>query len=136
MMGNVCFSQFYSQAYIDGLLFKKKKNHGGRQGGREGNTVIFGRRRVKTSNPDHAEKLRGSRVGGMQKSQNNRGHESGVSKWLRALNLNLLLTPESKNVLQLFRPIKQIIKIKIYRDAPTYKDNCSLSSSLQLIQNI
>lgn len=72
----------------------------------------------------------------MQKSQNNRGHESGVSEWLRALNLNLLLTSESKNVLQLFRPIKQIIKIKIYRDAPTYKGNCSLSSSLQLLQNI
>lgn len=75
-------------------------------------------------------------AGGMQKSQNNKGYGSGVLEWLRVLNLNLLLTLESKNIPQLFRPIKQIIKIKIYRDAPTLKGNCSLSSSLQLIQNI
>lgn len=40
--------------------------------------------------------MRRDRVGGMQKSQNNKGFDSGVSEWLRALNQNLLLTLESK----------------------------------------
>lgn len=103
MMGNVWLSQFYSQAYIDGLLVKKKKKpttkrtkpkhtkkpplnkqnpnkQKQKHQKREGNIVIFGRKGIKINNPDHAEKLRGGRAGGMQKSQNNRGHESGVSE--------------------------------------------------------
>lgn len=120
----------FTHKYI--LMCSWLKKGEGRKGGNHTNLW----KENKKSNSEHAEDFREDRAGGMQKSQNNRSYDSGVSLWLRVLNLNLLLTLESKNVLQLFRPIKQIIKIKNYRDAPTYKGNCSLSSSLQLIQNI